>query len=64
MSSKELFDAALGLFESAAAQGRAELAQSEVRVAKLKAADALFKAGRHDEAQALIAEVRAEQEGA
>ena len=51
----------MGLAEAAAAQGRVERALSEARVAKLRAAAELERAGRLEEAEALIAEVRAEQ---
>ena len=62
--SKRLFDAAMGMAEAAAAQGRVELALSEARVAKLRAAAELERAGRMEEAETLLAEVRAEQERA
>lgn len=60
--SRATFNAAMELFEVARSESRVELALSESRVAKLKAAAELERAGRQAEADALIAEVRAEQE--
>ena len=59
-----LFDAAMGMAEAAAAQSRVEIALSESRLAKLRAAAELEAAGRMEEAGKLLAEVRAEQERA
>jgi hypothetical protein len=61
-TSRELFDAALALHESARSQSRAELALSEARVARLKAVAELERAGRLDDAARLLAEVQAEQQ--
>jgi hypothetical protein len=60
-NSRELMDAALELVDAARLQSRAELAAAEARVARLKAAAAFEQAGRQDEADRLLAEVRAEQ---
>ena len=59
--SSETFAAAVSLFEAAAAESRVESALSQARVAKLRAVAELERAGRLDEAQVLLAEVRAEQ---
>lgn len=55
------FRAALALFEAARSESRVELALSEARVAKLKAAAELERAGRLEEARVIVDEVRAEQ---
>jgi hypothetical protein len=60
--SAETFQAAAALFEAALVESKVERYLSEARVAKLKAAAALEQSGRHEEAAALIAAVRAEQE--
>jgi hypothetical protein len=60
-SPAELWEAAFALAEVARKAGRAELALSEVRVAKLRAAAELERAGHQEEAGRLVAEVRAEQ---
>ena len=54
----------MGMAEAAAAQSRVEIALSESRLAKLRAAAELEAAGRMEEAGVLLAEVRAEQERA
>jgi hypothetical protein len=58
------FAAALELFEAAMIEARVERSMAEARVAKLRAAAELERAGRYDEANTIIAEVRAEQERA
>jgi hypothetical protein len=58
----DTYAAALSLFESAAAESRVELALSESRVARLRAAAELERAGRVDEARELVDAVRAEQQ--
>ena len=58
------FQAGLELLEAAMLEGRVERQLSEARVAKLKAAAELERAGRFDDARALIEAVRAEQEAA
>jgi hypothetical protein len=61
MNSAATFRAALELFEAAALEQRVDRQLSEARLAKLKAACELERAGRYDEAKTIIAEVRAEQ---
>jgi hypothetical protein len=62
MTASDTFNAALALFEQAQKESAAEHAQSDVRVAKLKAVAALEQAGKIEEAERLLAEVKAEQE--
>jgi hypothetical protein len=59
--SSATFRAALELFEAAMIEARVESSLAEARVAKLRAAAELERAGRMDEALALINEVRAER---
>lgn len=59
--SSATFRAALELFEAALLEARVERTLAEARVAKLRAAAALERAGRMDEARMIIDEVRAEQ---
>jgi hypothetical protein len=56
------FAAAISLFEAAQSESRVEQALSESRVARLRAAAELERAGKLDEARVLIEQVRAEQE--
>jgi hypothetical protein len=62
MTSSDTFNAAFAMLEQARKESAAEHAQSDVRVAKLKAVAALEQAGMAEEAAALLAEVKAEQE--
>jgi hypothetical protein len=62
MTASDTFNAALALFEQATKESAAEHAQTEVRVAKLRTVAALERAGRTEEAERLLAEVKAEQE--
>jgi hypothetical protein len=57
-----MFDAAFAGMEAARAQSRVEIAASDARVARLKHAAELERIGRHEEAEPIIAAVRAEQE--
>lgn len=55
------FRAAIELAEAAMLEARVERTLSEARVAKLKAAAELERAGRMDEAARIVADVRVEQ---
>lgn len=59
--SSATFRAALELFEAALLEARVERELAAARVAKLKAAAELERAGRVDEARAILDEVKAEQ---
>jgi hypothetical protein len=56
------FSAAFAMLDAAMLEARVERELSASRVAKLRAAAELERAGRIDEAAAIIAQVRAEQE--
>jgi hypothetical protein len=62
--SSRTFAAGFALLEAAMVEARVEHALSMARVAKLQAAAVLEQAGRMEEARAILADVRAEQEGA
>jgi hypothetical protein len=59
--STSLFAAATDMFEAAAIESRIEGLRSESRVARLKAVAELERAGRMEEAQDLLDEVKREQ---
>lgn len=59
--SSATFEAAMALFEAALVEARIERSLSEVRIAKLKAAAELERAGRMDEAASILADLRKEQ---
>ena len=60
--SSGMFAAASEMFQAALHESRVETAVSESRVARLKAAAELERAGERERAAELIAQVRAEQE--
>lgn len=62
--STDLFESAIEMMEAAAAEARAEHAQSEARLHLLKAAHALEEIGDYEQAQRIIEEVRRMQEAA
>ena len=64
MTSAATFRAGLELLEAAMLESRVEHLLSDARIAKLKAAAELERAGRPDEAAEILASVRAEQEAA
>lgn len=60
--SREFFDIGVAALEASLVESRLFRAESESRIARLKLAEEYRRAGREDEAQALFAEVKAEQD--
>lgn len=62
MSARHTVAAGVALVEAGLVEHRIERLQTEARLAKLRAADELTKAGRGDEGKTLLAEVAKEQQ--
>lgn len=62
MNEKAAWGAAEALLKQALEETRLAQARSRLRLAKIEAAKALAEAGQAEESEALLAEVRAEQE--